>query len=67
MEQVRQINCRNIECDNWEEFPADMPRHKAEGFKLIETLEDNGAIYECNDCGSITESNIEDKETEYEE
>ena len=68
MEQVRQINCRNIECDQWEEFPADMPRWHSQTFEWMENNdEDNNATYRCPDCGSITESTIEDKETEYDQ
>ena len=59
MIQVRQINCCNIECDNWEEFPADMPRHKSQTFEWIEDTENNQALYKCPDCGEITESTIE--------
>ena len=58
MEQVRQINCCNIECDNWEEFPAGMPRNKSHNFEFISPLDNNGAIYKCLDCGSLCESEI---------
>ena len=61
MEQVRQINCCNIECDNWEEFPADMPRHASQSFQYVEILEDNQARYLCP-CGHVTESTIEEVE-----
>ena len=59
MEQVRQINCSNIECDQWEEFPADMPRDKSQTFEWVENTKDNQALYKCPDCGEITESTIE--------
>ena len=61
MEQVRQINCCNIECDNWEEFPEDMPRTSSQNFKCVEVLENNQAKYLCT-CGYVTESEIIDKE-----
>ena len=62
MEQVRQINCCNIECDNWEEFPSDMPRSKSQNFEYLEDTKDNNAIYGCITCGAVTESTIENKE-----
>ena len=58
MRQVRQINCRNIDYDNWEEFPADMPRDKSQTFEWIENTKNNQALYKCPDCGEITESEI---------
>ena len=58
MEQVRQINCCNIECDNWEEFPADMPRGGSQTFEWVENTKNNQALYKCPDCGEITESTI---------
>ena len=56
--KIRQINCSNIECDNWEEFPADMPRNKSQTFEFISPLDNNGGIYKCPDCGSLCESEI---------
>ena len=58
MEQVRQINCCNIDCDNWEEFPADMPRNKSQTFEWVENTKNNQALYKCPDCEEITESTI---------
>lgn len=58
MEQVRLINCSNIECDNWEEFPVYVPRTDSQNFTFIEHTKDNQALYKCPDCGEITESII---------
>ena len=51
---TRTINC---ECGNWEEFPADMPRNKAQTFQVVALDDDNGAVYQCG-CGENVVSEI---------
>lgn len=54
MEEIRLIQCK---CGNWEEFPADMPRHASQSFDLVEIADDNQGVYKCN-CGAEVTSTI---------
>jgi hypothetical protein len=57
---IRSIVCNG--CD-WEEFPADMPRHKAQSFVMVENsqTEDNNAQYICQSCSKVVTSTIEEQ------
>jgi len=48
LKEIRHIECDD--CNMWEEFPADMPRDKAQSFRVVALADDNNAIYECG-CG----------------
>ena len=54
-EFVRIIECK---CGQFEEFPADMPRKKAQTFTHIRNFDDNEALYRC-ECGGHVISNCE--------
>lgn len=46
-------------CGNWEEMPADMPRHKTKTFEWIKNSDlDATAYYKCPDCGSTVHSEV---------
>jgi len=53
----RQEDIRFIECDcgEWEQFPADMARHKSQTFGHIENMENGEASYKCL-CGTTVTS-----------
>lgn len=57
IEKIRLITC---DCGEWEEFPADMPRHHSQHFEWIENIdgEDNSALYKCPKCKSFGFSEI---------
>jgi hypothetical protein len=51
-EVMRDIRCN---CGEWEQFPADMSRNKAELFVHVENTDDGEAIYQCT-CGNKVKS-----------
>ena len=61
-EKYRMIECTSSECDNWEMFPADMPRKHSQNFECVTELENNEAVYCCMKCHELTISTTEDKE-----
>jgi len=56
LEEFRVLDCPN--CENWEEFPADMPRNKSQHFGYVKDIDDNNAVYECGCCGREITSSI---------
>ena len=56
MERTLSIICS--QCGNWEEQPADQPRHSIQGFELLEYLEDGNGRYRCTSCGNEVVSSI---------
>lgn len=59
-EWIRAVDCRK--CKNWEEMPADMPRHKMQTFELVCITLDGRAKYKCLTCGRSTYSKRKRKE-----
>jgi hypothetical protein len=53
-EEFYYIECNT--CDNWESFPADMPRKKAQTFKYLRPNGDSG-VYQC-ECDNVVNSKI---------
>ena len=43
-------------CDNWESFPAEIPRKKVQTFKYLQPKGDHG-VYQC-ECGNVVNSKI---------
>lgn len=56
MERTLSIICS--QCGNWEEQPADQPRHAVQGFALVECMEDGNGRYRCTSCGNEVVSSI---------